>query len=107
MKNTQKKPTIITLAESWPFAFASDPDTVYELPALSQLSYEEAKQMQEIGGITDITEQGPKIKKFILDHAKGLENKNISDMEFYTIFNLYALSEGSDKLGESKASPNS
>lgn len=107
MKNTQKKPTIITLAEGWPFAFASDPDTVYELPALSQLSYEEAKEMQEIGSMTDITEQGPRIKQFILNHAKGLEAKDISDMEFYTIFNLYALSEGGDKLGESKASQNS
>ena len=107
MKNTQKKPTIIKLAESWPFAFASDPDTVYELPALSQLSYEEAKQMQEIGSMTDITEQGPLIKKFILDHAPALKDKNIGDMEFYTIFNEYGLSEGNERLGESGASQNS
>ena len=107
MKNTQKKPTIITLAEGWPFAFASDPDTVYELPALSQLSYEEAKEMQEIGSMTDITEQGPLIKEFILSYAPDLEEMGLGDMEYYEIFNAYGLSEGREKLGESAASLNS
>ena len=91
----------------WCFALEDDPKKVYTLPALSGLSYAEAERMKQIGSMTEITEQGPLIKEFILTYAPDLKDKGLGDMEFYEIFNAYGLSEGKEKLGESAASPRS
>lgn len=91
----------------WSFALEDDPKKVYTLPALSGLSYQEAEKMKKIGEITDITEQGPLIKEFILSYAPDLADKGLGDMEYYEIFNAYGLSEGREKLGESGASQSS
>lgn len=86
------------------FALEDEPDIVYELPPLKSLGYEEAQLMTELSDDTKISEQGPKVKKFILDHCPELADKDVADMEYYEIFNAYALSEG-NKMGESQASP--
>lgn len=91
----------------WSFALEDDPKKVYTLPALSGLSYAEADRMKQIGSMTEISEQGPLIKEFILSYAPELADKGLGDMEFYEIFNAYGLSEGKEKLGESAASRNS
>jgi hypothetical protein len=93
--------------KDWSFSLEDYPDKVYTLPALSGLSYEEAERMKKIGSMTEITEQGPLVKEFILSYAPDLAEKGIGDMEYYEIFNAYGLSEGKEKLGESKASQNS
>lgn len=89
------------------FALEEDPGKVYSLPPLSSLSFEDAQLMAKLGDETTIVKQGEKIKKFILGKCPELEGKGLEDMEFYEIFNAYAMSEGNDKLGESKASRNS
>ena len=93
--------------KDWSFALEDDPKKIYTLPALSGLSYEEAEKMKKIGSMTDITEQGPLVKEFILSYAPDLNDKGLGDMEYYEIFNAYGLSEGKDKAGESGASRNS
>lgn len=90
--------------QDWTFALEDDPETVYTLPALSGLAFDEAEKMKKIGSIEDTTEQGPLIKDFILSYAPELAKKNLGDMEYYEIFNAYGLSEGEKKLGESTAS---
>jgi len=92
---------------NWPFALEDNPGKIYTLPALSKLSYQEAERMKKIGEITDITEQGPLIKEFILSYAPDLAEKGLGDMEYYEIFNAYGLSEGKERLGESGASQSS
>ena len=93
--------------KDWSFALEDDPKKVYTLPALSGLSYAEADRMKQIGSMTEIAEQGPLIKEFILSYAPELADKGLGDMEFYEIFNAYGLSEGKEKLGESAASRSS
>ena len=89
------------------FALEEDPSKVYSLPPLSSLSFEDAQLMAKLGDETTIVKQGEKIKKFILGKCPELDGKGLEDLEFYEILNAYAMSEGKDKLGESKASPNS
>ena len=93
--------------KNFKFALEDEPEKVYELPPLKSLGYEEAQIMADLGDETKIAKQGPKIRKFILDHCPELENKNIADMEYYEIFNAYAMSEGNARLGESGASRDS
>ena len=90
--------------EPWTFNIAEEPGKIYILPALSGLSYEEADKMKEIGELKTVTEQGPMIKAFIMKYNPELEDKGVSDMEYYEIFNAYGLSEGKEKMGESAAS---
>ncbi len=93
--------------KDWSFALEDEPKKIYTLPALSGLSYEEADRMKKIGELTEISEQGPMIKEFILRYAPELADKNLGDMEYYEIFNAYGMSEGREKLGESGASQSS
>lgn len=90
------------------FTFALDgADTVYTLPALSRLSFAEAELMQKINQAEDLEKRGKLVKDFILKHAPELKDADIGDMEYFSIFNEYALSEGRAKLGESSASADS
>ena len=93
----------LKIQKDWSFSLEDYPDEVYTLPAMSKLSYEEADMMKRLSEQTDVTEQGPMVKTFILTYAPGLEGKGIGDMGYYEIFNAYALAQGKDKLGESKA----
>lgn len=90
------------------FTFALDgADTVYTLPALSRLSFAEAELMRKINQAEDLEKSGKLVKDFILKHAPELKDADIGDMEYFSIFNEYALSEGRAKLGESSASADS
>lgn len=104
-----QKENVFTLKKKKVFRFALEehPETVYELPPLNSLGFEEAELLTELGDETKVSKQGPKIKKFILEHCQGLADEDVSDMEYYEIFNAYATSEGNAKLGESAASQNS
>ena len=89
------------------FALEDEPEKTYSLPALSKLSFEEAQLMTKLGDEKTIVKQGELIKKFILAHVPELADKGLEDMEYYAIFDAYGTSEGKERLGESKASPNS
>lgn len=90
------------------FTFALEgADTVYTLPALSRLSFAEAELMRKIGQAEDLEKRGKLVKEFILKHAPELKDADIGDMEYFSIFNEYAMSEGRAKLGESSASADS
>ena len=104
-----QKENVFTLKKKKVFRFAleEEPEKVYELPPLNSLDFDEAQLLTELGDETKVSKQGPKIKDFILNHCPGLADKDVSDMEYYEIFNAYATSEGNAKLGESQASPNS
>lgn len=98
---------IVRKKTGFTFALEGSTDTVYTLPALSQLSFEEAATMRKIDKAEDLEERGKLVKDFILKHAPGLKDADIGDMEYFAIFNSYALSEGKAKLGESSASQDS
>ena len=90
------------------FTFALEGvDTVYTLPALSRLSFAEAELMRKIDEAEDLETRGKMVKEFILSHAPELEDADIGDMEYFSIFNSYAMSEGKAKMGESSASADS
>ena len=90
------------------FTFALEGvDTVYTLPALSRLSFAEAELMRKIDQAEDLEKRGKLVKDFILKHAPELKDADIGDMEYFSIFNSYAMSEGKAKLGESSASADS
>ena len=93
--------------EKFRFALEAEPERIYSLPPLSSLSFEDAQLMAKLSDESTIVKQGEKIKKFILAKCPDLEDKGLEDMEFYQIFNAYAMSEGKEKLGESKASQDS
>ena len=96
----------INKQEGFKFSF-SEGGPVYELPPLSALSFEEADLMTRLSDEKKITKQGPMVRDFILRHVPALKDLNLGDMVYYDIFNRYGLSQGKDKLGESKASRNS
>lgn len=90
------------------FTFALEGCTdVYTLPALSQLSFAEAEMMRKIDQAEDLEKRGKLVKEFVLKYAPALNDADIGDMEYFSIFNEYALSEGKAKLGESSASADS
>ena len=66
--------------KDWFFALEDRSDKVFKLPALSGLSYEEAERMKKIGSISEITEQGPLIKEFILTYAPELADKGLGEL---------------------------
>ena len=89
------------------FALEEEPDVVYTLPALRSFSFDEAQEMKKIDDERNIVKKGGMIRAFVLRYAPELEKKKISDMEYLEIFNAFAMSEGRNELGESKASRNS
>ena len=95
-----------TLKKRTDFTFALEADTekVYHLPSLKILSFEEAKKMASIDEIDDLVKKGEAIRDYILNACPDLKDKGLGDMEYLEIFNAYAMAEGKDSLGESKAS---
>lgn len=87
------------------FALEDDPETTYTFPSLKSLTFEEAKLMTQIDDEDDVVVKGKMIRDFILSKVPALADKGLSDMEYLEILNAYALSEGRESLGESKASP--
>ena len=87
------------------FALEDDPETTYTFPSPKSLTFEEAKLMTQIDEETDLVVKGKMIRDFIIAKVPALEGKGLSDMEYLEILNAYALSEGRESLGESKASP--
>lgn len=63
--------------------------------------------MRKIDEAEDLEKRGKMVKEFILSHAPELEDADIGDMEYFSIFNSYAMSEGKAKMGESSASADS
>ena len=89
------------------FALEDNPEQTYTLPSLKNLSFEDAQTMTKIDEEKNIVKKGNLIRGFILKYAPALADKNISDMEYFEIFNAYGLNEGREELGESKASQDS
>lgn len=83
------------------FALEDDPGKSYSLPYMGGLGFDDAEKMRKIGEEKSIVKQGALIKEFILKYAPDLKDKGLSDMEYFSIYNAYGLSEGNSKLGES------
>lgn len=95
---------VLTKRQGFTFALAEEPEKVYTLQSLKKLSFPEAKHMAEIDEETDLLKKGEMIRDFIFERVPELKDKGLSDMEMLEIFNAYALHEGTENLGESKAS---
>lgn len=98
---------IVRKPRGFTFALEENTEKTYTLPALSQLSFAEADMMRKIDSADSLEKRGKLIKEFILKHAPDLEEAGIGDMEYFSIFNSYGMSEGKAKLGESSASADS
>lgn len=95
-----KKSFTLNTSNDFTFDLSTEPGTVYRLPALTGLSFEDAEKMGKINEEKSVIKQGPMIKDFIISHNPALADKNLPDMAFYEIFNAYGLSEGREKQGE-------
>lgn len=93
--------------EPWKFALEENTEKEYSLPALKSLSFEDAKLMTDIDEESDLVKKGNMIRGFIDSKCPDLKEAGLSDMEYLEILNEYALSEGKEALGESKASQDS
>ena len=98
---------VLTKRPGFTFALAEEPEKVYELKSLKTLSFQEAKHMADIDEENDLMKKGEMIRDFILERVPELKSKDLSDMEMLEIFNAYAMHEGTQSLGESKASHDS
>lgn len=91
--------------KAFTFALEDHPGHTYEIPALSSLSFEDARILTEADKEQDLVQRGKIIREFILKFAPDL--KSLSDMEFFEIYNAYALFVGHAQMGESQASQDS
>ena len=88
------------------FTFRIEDDAhVYAIPALSNLSFADVAMLSKADKETDIVKRGKIVRDFILKFAPDLEN--LSDMEFFEIYNAYAQTIGHATMGESQASQDS
>jgi len=88
------------------FALEEEPDKLYTIPALRSLDLEEIQALTKIDDEKNLVKKGNLLRDFILRHAPDLKDKNLAGMQFFDIYNAYALSNGKD-LGESQASADS
>lgn len=98
---------IVKKRRDFVFAVETAPDQTFTLPASSALEFEDAKLMAAAAAEDDIVKRGEIIKAFVLKYAPGLKQIGLSGMEYFEIYNAYALAMGRDRLGESKASQDS
>ena len=85
------------------FALEEEPEKTYTIPALRSLDFEEIQALTKIDDEKSLTKKGNLIRDFILRHAPELKDKNLAGMQFFDIYNAYALNNGKD-LGDSPAS---
>lgn len=105
----QTTPVNFTLKKRQDFLFAleDNPGKVYSLPPIRSLSFEEAKALAAIDDEKDLMKKGAAIRDYMDRVIPDLKDAKIRDMEYIEIFNAYAMSEGREALGESKASQDS
>jgi len=99
-----KNDGVFTLKKRKNFVFRLEGETeTFSLPSLKALGFEDGQLMTEIDAEDNIVKKGGMVRDFILKYNPALENKDLADMEYFEIFNAYALNEGKS-LGELKAS---
>ena len=88
-----------------PFSFCLEgkEETLYTLPSIKRLGFEDVDTINAITKETSLKKQGQMCKSFLLKYAPGLKETDISDMEYIDIFNAYSESQAADKkaMGES------
>lgn len=89
------------------FALETNPEKTYTIPALKSLSLEDAELMTKIDAESSVAKKGKMIREFICRCNPELNDVGLGGMEWFEIFNAYALSQGEQDLGESKASQDS
>ena len=98
---------VLKKRKDFTFALEDTPEKTFTIPALKSLSLEDAELMTKIDDEKKVTKKGTMIREFICRFAPELKEMNIGGMEWFEIFNAYALSQGGQDLGESKASSDS
>lgn len=93
------------LQEHEPYVITGKTGTIYEIPAVPQLSVDQLGAMVRFNESTDAIEKTKICKEFFLAIAPGLEDENIGDMEFFWIFQDY--NKTARPSGESSASRSS
>ena len=88
------------------FALEEEPEKTYIIPALRSLDFEEIQFLSKIDDEKNLTKKGNLIRDFILRHAPDLKDKGLAGMQYFDIYNAYALSNVQE-LGESSASTGS
>ena len=98
---------VLKKRKDFTFALEENPETAYTIPALRSLSLEDAELMTKINDEKSVAKKGKMIREFIVRYAPELKEMEIGGMGWFDIFNAYALSQGEQDMGESKASRNS
>ncbi len=95
-----------TLQEHEPYLITGKTGTIYEIPAIPNLSVDNIGYMVKFNETRDAIEKTKLCKEFFLSVAPGLEDEDIGDMEFFMIFEDYNQT-ARIKTGESSASRSS
>lgn len=97
-----------TLKQHEPYIITGKTGTIYEIPAVPNLSIDEIGYMVKFNETTDAVEKTKLCKDFFLRIAPGLEDEDIGDMEYFMIFQDYNSSARiTSRMGESSASRSS
>lgn len=95
---------VIRKKPGFTFAMEIDPENVYTIPAMGDLSVDDVVMFNKVATNGDVKAKCLECKAFILRHAPELEHEAIGDMEFVNIFTAYAQAQAATngkKLGES------
>lgn len=95
-----------TLQAHEPYVITGKTGTIYEIPAIPNLSVDEIGSLVKFNETSDPIEKTKICKDFFLQIAPGLEDEQIGDMEFFMIFEDYNKSSRLT-VGESSASRSS
>lgn len=90
---------IIKDGKPFTFGTAENPEA-FALPAMSRLSFADAKMVSEIEKNTDTEARGRMIKEFIVQHNPAMADMDIGDFQYFNIYSAWAKHEGSEALGE-------
>ena len=97
-----------TLQVHEPYLINGKTGTIYEIPAIPNLSVDNIGYMVKFNETRDAIEKTKICKDFFLSVAPGLEDEDIGDMEFFLIFEDYNQNaRATVKTGESSASRSS
>lgn len=100
---------VYKLQKHEPYEIEGKTGTIYEIPAIPDLSLDQIGCMVKFNETTDAVEKTKICKDFFLSIAPELESEKIGDMEFFMIFEDYnnKRARSGSNTGESSASRSS
>lgn len=93
--------------EPFEFDLPGKPDTIYSIPHVKKMSADDAVFLTQIDEEEDLAKKIKKMREFVDRFNPSIEDEGLADMEYATIYEMYAEHVGGKDEGESKASQHS